>query len=640
MSRESHDDVRSTSNEPTARDAGFTLPELLIAMVISGILVVSISLAFTTVLQTQASATVRLAESKDITFVQTWLPVDLSSAVLSFDEPNEAALLAQLAAVTPNSMAYLATLPGTNVLTVIRPDLDAGPGVYYLVSYRYHQVNGQWQISRFEIRNPGAAAEVVKVVGVAHEIPAPPEGWDPLTQKPSHAAEVLTRNGGVIRPVGEDVTVNFESGNQFVTGGAGLSAENQLPTDYSGGFTDPSAPPSRCGGRIALVIDTSGSVPIGFGGGPTESAAVNFIDAFTGTPTSLSLNGFDRQAYGMFEDTSKAVNTVGRNSVDGVRAPFVSLLNPASTVDAMKKRITDLDNLDGAWPGGTASIGLRDPNNDRIMWDQMGEGTNWEDGIWNVFRRTDGTNYGLDQPDLVVFITDGEPNYVRSGADGGWVNLLSGVSGTAAQDLKRTDAANAAKDIANIGRGYGARVIGIMVGDKSGSTKHVNWLKSVVGSQEWNGSVNGTEITIGNAATADLFKGGFSELGNILRSIMIAECGGTVTLQKRIETGAGLENPDSGVWSYTVDQGVRPLDRSKTSSITFDYSFGTGETSKDVTIIEQTVSGYVFNRAECSVRGVPLTADKVKPNPDGSPGATVTVRADEAVSCLMISRPA
>ena len=158
----------------------------------------------------------------------------------------------------------------------------------------------------------------------------------------------------------------------FRTGGAGLSAENQLPTDYSGGFTDPSAPPSRCGGRVALVIDTSGSVPANSGGIPTEQAAVSFIDGFTGTPTTMSINGFDREAYGMIWDTSAlaGIDRVVRRT--GTRARSYSLLNADAPVDAHEDRITDLDDLDGAWPGGGASITARDPNGDRVMWDQIG----------------------------------------------------------------------------------------------------------------------------------------------------------------------------------------------------------------------------------------------------------------------------
>jgi prepilin-type N-terminal cleavage/methylation domain-containing protein len=609
---------------PTRTDAGFTLPELLIAMMISGILIVSISMAFTTVLRTQAQATDRLAESKDITFVQTWLPVDLSSALDTYSMVSESELLTSLAAFNP-PMAYSATLPGVNVLTVIRPDLEAGAGSYYLVAYRYHEVDGKWQISRFEIRNPGTAAEVVKTVGVAHEIPAPPADWDPLTEKPTFAVEVTSRNQVILRPIGEDVTVNFESGNEFRTGGAGLSAENQLPTDYSGGFTDPSAPPSRCGGRVALVIDTSGSVPQNGGGIPTETAAVSFIDGFTGTPTTMSINGFDREAYGMIWDTSKPAGSIERGSSNGTRAPFVSLLNPSPAVDTMKKRITDLDNLDGAWPGGGAAINLRDPNGDRVMWDQIGSGTNWEDGLYMLLRRSDGTPYGVEQPSLVVFITDGQPTAVRT---------ASGGSSEVGTNAARTPPIAIANEL----RGQGARTIGVMVGNTSSNSEYVGYLKNVVGPIEWDGGVRADgSINVGNAATADLFKGSFASLGPILRSILIAECGGTLTVQKRIDNGGSLENPSSGKWSYSTDLGVRELDRATTSSITFDYSFAAGVATKTVQVVEAPVAGYVWDRAECSAGGTPVGS---QPNADGSPGATVTVQADQAVSCLMISRPA
>ena len=58
---------------------------------------------------------------------------------------------------------------------------------------------------------------------------------------------------------------------------------------------------------------------------------------------------------------------------------------------------------------------------------------------------------------------------------------------------------------------------------------------------------------------------------------------------------------------------------------------------RTVQITEQPVAGYVWDRAECTAGGVPVASS---PNTDGSPGATVTVEADKAVSCLMISRPA
>jgi hypothetical protein len=361
------------------------------------------------------------------------------------------------------------------------------------------------------------------------------------------------------------------------------------------------------------------------GGIPTETAAVSFIEGFAGTPTTMSINGFDREAYGMIWDTSQPAGTVARGSSNGTRAPFVSLLNPSPAVDTMKKRITDLDNLDGAWPGGGASIGARDPNGDRVMWDQIGAGTNWEDGLYTLIRRSDGTPYGIEQPSLVVFITDGQPTAIRTASGG-------------SSEVGSSSAKAAAAVVANQLRAQGARTIGVMVGNTATNNTYVGYLKDVVGPIEWNGSVNGDgTINVGNAATADFFRGSFESLGPILRSILIAECGGTLTVQKRIDNAGSLDNPASGKWSYTTDLGVRELDRATTSSITFDYSFGSGEVTKTVQIVEAPVSGYVWDRAECTAGGNPISSS---PNTDGSAGATVTIQADQAVSCLMISRPA
>ena len=224
-----------------------------------------------------------------------------------------------------------------------------------------------------------------------------------------------------------------------------------------------------------------------------------------------------------------------------------------------------------------------------------------------------------------MFITDGQPTAVRT-ASGGSSEVGTGTAKTPPIA------------IANELRGQGARTIGVMVGNTSSNSTYVGYLKDVVGPIEWNGGVRADgSINVGNAATADLFKGSFASLGPILRSILIAECGGTLTVQKRIDNGGSLENPSSGKWSYSTDLGVRELDRATTSSITFDYSFAAGVATKTVQVVEAPVAGYVWDRAECSAGGTPVGS---QPNADGSPGATVTVQADQAVSCLMISRPA
>ncbi|MFN3256568.1 MAG: type II secretion system protein J [Ilumatobacter sp.] len=613
------------------RDGGFTLPELLIVVVLSGTLMAVIASAISVMLRVTPQAEARLAESKDITFLQTWIPIDLATAINSYDDPVDADVKAKLAANPPN-ISYNSTLPGGNVLTLVVP--NGATGELEIIVYRYVDGgNDNWQLVRYRISDPGCTGvatahcedgeiESSSPVGVAHELPSPPAGWvpgDPV----DFAFQVIARNQAALRPVGEDVTVFFDSGNTFRTGGAGLSAEQDLTPNDPVTLPDPTAPPSRCGGRIALVIDTSGSVPINHGGIPTEQAAVGFIDAFVGTPTEFSINGFDREGYGMVPDTG--ATGVARYSLNGQRAPFVSVLENTAEVQQMRDRITALDDLDGAWPGGGAAITARDPNGDRIMWDQIGSGTNWEDGIYSVFfDGATGQPYNSFQPDLVVFITDGQPSLVRN-ADG----TPGGANGRTATDR--------AAAVANAGRSQGARVIGVMVGNAANNATYRGYLQDVVGGTVWNGSVapDGT-INVGNAVAADFFSGAFADLGGVLRSIMIAECGGTVTVRKSID---GAPGTNTGRWNYSTETGDQVLDTGAASSITFDFSFEGNQIVREVLIREEARAGYSFVRGDCQVGGVPVPESDIVQSPDGTPGVAIQLSPDEAVSCVMVSTP-
>ena len=625
----------STSARPPRRrsrtgDDGFTLPELLVVMMISGTLVAVIATAISVMLRTTPRVEARLAESKDITFLQTWIPIDLATAINSYADPVDADVKAKLVANPPH-VSYGNDLPGSNVLTLVVP--NGATGELEIVSYRYVEVNGSWQLTRYRVASPGCtgsatptcaagAVETTSPVGVAHEIPDPPPGWAP-GDPVDFAFQVIARNQAALRPVGEDVTVVFESGNTFRTGGAGLSAEQDLTPNDPVTLPDPTAPPSRCGGRIAMVIDTSGSVPAGHGGIPTEQAAVGFINAFVGTPTEFSINGFDREGYGMVKNTG--LSGVARYTVNGQRAPFYSVLENSPDVQAMRNRITAIDDLDGAWPGGGASLSARDPNGDRIMWDQIGAGTNWEDGLYNVFYDgVTGQPYNSFQPDLVVFITDGQPTYRRAG------------DGSPTQVGDRA-AADAAAVIANAGRSQGSRIIGVMVGNSANNSTYRGYLKDVVGGNEWNGSVasNGT-INVGNAVAADFFRGSFAELGGVLRSIMIAECGGTVTVRKSIDGASGA---NTGRWNYSTETGDQVLDTSFDTSITFDFSFENNQIEREVLVREEARTGYSFVRGDCEVGGQPIDPSKVVQSPDDTPGVAIRLAPDEAVSCVMVSTP-
>ena len=564
-----------TKQQSGQRDRGMTLVELLITVTILGIIMTSLSAAMIVILRTEQPIKDHLSESKDITFLQAWIPNDLASASSRNIDPM----------YQPSTRT---TLPGTNVLTLDRADIStSGVTANYVVSYRYVQVRDEWQLQRFEIRNIGLATQTITKVGVAHQLASPPPTWNP-SQSPVHAVSVTSRNQVVLRPIGEDVQVTFGSGQEFTTGGAGLSSQDQLPTDYTGGIIDPSAPPTRCGGTVTVVLDTSSSIPAQGGATSLVNAALGFIDAFSGTPTYLRIVGFDVSAYSYYPTTA---------------GQYVNILNSTADLTAMRTKIDNQDLSTARWGGGT----------------------NWEDGLWQAFRTTSGTAFS-QLPELVVFISDGEPNRNRTNTPN------DGDARFNTTDLSRAVTA------ANFGRGTGARIVGILVGNDA-STTNQGRMKSVVGNVAWNGTGANNP---GNAAAADFFlpanSASFAQLGNVLRSISAAVCGGTITVQKRIEQ-AGVLSEATGTWSYTTDVGVRDLDTSQSSSATFDFTFPSGTTTRTVQITETPKSGYTFVRADCSSGGIAIPVSRLRSPTDGSPGVIVTLTPDEAVSCLMVSRP-
>jgi prepilin-type N-terminal cleavage/methylation domain-containing protein len=610
-------------------DGGFTLPELLIAISLSGVLIAAISLAISVMLTATPQAEIRLSESKDITFLQTWVPVDLSSAINSYDNPDDVQLEAEMLGGDP-SMSYNTALDGTNVLTLVLPDLDSGD--YKIVSYRYLLSGGDWMLVRTLIKNPGTASESSSRVAVAREVADPPTdgSWSP-GMKPGHAFQITSRNQVVLRPIGENITVYFKSGNEFSTGGAGLSAEKDLAPNDPVTLPDPTAPPSRCGGRVALVLDTSWSVPGLNGGSSMESAAIGFIDSFQGTPTTLTVMGFDSMAYQLYPN------------LNGDRGNYIDLLNPSSDITNAKTNIGQLPNVDTQYPASTPELyGYEEApshylnpagtgvgtGNTIIGWSKTRVSetglskrgaTNWEDALHSPFF-TEVGDQRAQTPETVVWITDGEPTTNR---------------GDMFYDDGSTDFLGPAVTAANAGRSTGARIIGVLVGPGD-STLEQN-LADVVGGNKWTGSVDSDtgDIDLQNAVSADYFTGDFDQLGDVLRSIMAAQCGGTVTVQKEV-----IGETASGLWTYSTNIGDSTLDLGLASSLTFDFTFDSGDTLRDVLIHEEVRDGYTFSHADCSAGGVPITDPSIiTQNPGGAPGVLLSIEPDQAVKCTMVSNP-
>ena len=445
-----------------------------------------------------------------------------------------------------------------------------------------------------------AKYELVKTAGVAHSLPAPPPGWVEGVDAPSHAVDLSSRNPVVLREAGETIEVFFESGDTFTTGGSGLGPGYELPNSDDPEFADPPSPPSRCGGNVSIIVDSSGSVDDASTGGVNNGVIVKeqvkgIINNFVGTPTAVKLFEFD--------ETGAAVWPASRTQ------PFVSVLNDGSGVTALRNAVNNI-SYDGT--------------------------TNWEDGLRVAL--TDGSTYkdasaeiighqATYLPDLLIFVTDGQPN--RYMKDQTSASVLSGDTAKSAQQ---------AQIIANVFKTAGVNMKGVFIG--SAAATYLPNLKTAFGPIEW--EVTPATAPVGNALTADVFQGSFGDLGDIFRQIFVAECGGTLTLQKRVNGVA----PTSGTWTYTTSNGVRDLNTAVTSSTTLTYSLG-ASASQWVEIIETPVSGYQFQDITCTSGVTPLDGSRIRDLPpvdqnnDGIPdpvtGKEILVNANEALSCLVKS---
>jgi prepilin-type N-terminal cleavage/methylation domain-containing protein len=536
---------------------GMTLPEVLVSTVVMGTIMAGLLSALSVVTRVAGPTTDRLEESGDIKFLQTYIPYDLSSATIINVEP--------VAQPLPGL-----TLAGTNVLALSR--VEAGATV--LIDYRYEQINGTWYLVRYEVGDPTNGGVLTRVL-VADAVAVPPADWS-FDEKPVHAAAIISRNPNILLPIGADMLVTFESGETFASGGTGLASEEHLPPYGSRGPGAEIAPASRCGGTITLVLDNSGSIADQNGDDALKSAAVSFVDAFTGTPSKMSVFKFSSTAAPLYPT--------------GTTGAYVDLLSPSSQITSMKSAINSL-TFSGY--------------------------TNWEDGLYRAYRLSTG-NPRPELSDLVVFLTDGDPNTIRGGSAGG---------------ASSTTATSKALDQANYGRGLGSRVIGVLVGDTATVTASVNRLKTVVGTTVWNGSVPG------NADIAQYYSpsgGAFGNLGPVFKAIMAGECGGTVTVQKFIEDAGGNQSAPTGSTWFTSETGVLEFDPTLDDSVTFDYAFP-ATVAREVQIVEDPLPGFTLNRVDCMKNGVAMPGADVRMAPAGTPGVIVKVGPSDAISCSFIS---
>ncbi|MEX1106255.1 MAG: vWA domain-containing protein [Ilumatobacteraceae bacterium] len=344
-----------------------------------GLIMTSISAAIMVILSQQDNAEGRLDNAVSAQSLSRWLPADMASAETYDVTPSASPCgsVCPLGITLGGSNAMMASWNGISVVSGIPVTTITN------VSYRYLAAGTTWNIVRVACTKTGKGGWQCKQSTAMSDVPAPPPGTTFVagTTSPVWALEVqppmkpdAIAGTDTVDPTasknGQRVIVNVDGGGEpgGASGGgsmtfsvsAGSTMRTTMDADSNVRIPSFTEAVSRCGGNMGLIIDSSGSIS------PSAMNLVNsgvktLIDTFSGTPMKLQVVDFD-----------------GAARLLGGR--YYDMLVPAD-VTALK----------------TAVNGIR-----------SGGGTNWEDGIYSMFYRADGT-FQQRLPDKVLFFTDGQP---------------------------------------------------------------------------------------------------------------------------------------------------------------------------------------------------------------------------------------
>lgn len=377
-------------------DRGFTLPELLISVVITGTLVAAMATATSVILRQNDNSEGRFNNARSEQSVGIWLPADLASAEIVDTSPGAS----PCGSACPPGI----NVGGSNALMLtwtgfIAGDTEAIPTTT-TVSYRYVEApDGEWEVIRVQCYSVNGGAPDCTQVTVLHDVSPPPAGQEfyPGVTAPTWvmlvtlAIDPADPGDGSEGEEAEDPTYYIKNGRRVtvtINGGGDLAGagggQDQITLSAGGTNREPnlsttnvSASPtfaatrSRCGGNFGLIVDTSGS--IGSNMSYVRNGVSAFVDAFAGTPVKLQVVRF-----------STTSSTLGSGS--GWSRYFDMLV---------EADVTELKGL----VSGLSSTG----------------GTNYEDGFFRMFRNNDGSVQQV-LPSTLIFFTDGIPTYSRLNA--------------------------------------------------------------------------------------------------------------------------------------------------------------------------------------------------------------------------------
>ena len=336
--------------------------------------------------------------------------------------------------------------------------------------------------------------------------------------------------------------------------------------------------PVQCGLDVALILDLSSSVGADL---PNLKAAANtFTNSLVGTPSRMSV----------FTFATNAPAGLGNNS-------NLDTLQPVSTAAGATIVTNKINGL--TLPGGQAG------------------GTNWDRGLAQVAASPNSF-------DIAVFITDGNPTFYGSPAQG---------------PGNRTRFREVENGIfsANAIKAQGTRMIAFGVGAGVSSAASGLNLRS----------------TSGPTLNSDYFQTtDYAAAGDQLRALALGACQGSITVIKQVVPPGGTiaQAVPAGGWTFsaattTAGVGIAPPSGATaggTGALNFNLTFPGGTTTAPINVTETQQTGYtvVLNggrNATCTRLDTGATAPGYVNGP--SPEQfTVTGSSAYPVSCIVYNR--
>ncbi|NLE79256.1 MAG: prepilin-type N-terminal cleavage/methylation domain-containing protein, partial [Rhodococcus sp.] len=400
------------------RDKGMTLPEVLIAVTMLGLIVAVLSSAVIVTLRQNDSTEGRFNVARAEQTIGMWLPADLASAEHVDNDPALTACPGEATADAPCPGMSIGA--GSNALlvtwaTLYDDDADAGTRTYdyTYISYYYSQdTDGTYKLTRIECTKrltgdepsgPGWACNSLPIVV---GLPGPHPGWlpgdpvpedviavtIPLDAAATDSSQVVVDGQNTKNARRVIVTVHGGGSSEGAGGGrntisitAGGTYRTEIDAASMQGAPTFVEARSKCGGPLTLVIDESNSIP---DINKVRDGVREFVKVLAGTPVRLQIVTFSDYARVL------GTTTEWHRYFDLTNAAHVQELigPPPHNSGGLVQQISY---------GGGGQSGV-----------SSGSRTNWEDALYRSFR-TSGGLVPQTIPKTLIFFTDGIPSRSR-----------------------------------------------------------------------------------------------------------------------------------------------------------------------------------------------------------------------------------